>query len=1141
MNAYYSNDTSRRCGAVVLLPFVKPSQVTRWVIPLLVVMLLSSGLRSDWLAQRVAADAPFSASSQINDDGLSPVPPNRWMPSLVANGGQVFVGAVVEGLWPSDLYLSRSTDAGVSWLSPEPRIDGDPGVASQMSPALAILPNGTLGAVWVDSRSGDSDIYFAKSLADGETWSKPDVPLSSGPTATQQWAPAVTADATGVLYAVWEDSRDGWMDIYFARSVDGGLTWTNPNVRVNDGSHPGGFYPTIAVVSGTVVVAWAGDAVSPLRNDLDIYAARSLDGGITWSPTQSVTTDVGGWNVFSPSLAAGPGGDLLLSWSDERNGFQQIYASRSLDEGQTWTDPGVRIRPTARVQDDPSSIVTSAGLGVAWIDNRDSLLRVFFARSTDGFAWNETQVSGAEFGERALSALASDGAKLYAVWQENPTGGIPERWQVHLARSDDQGLTWNPDVQLPSPPPVPADQSNPSIVVDRNGTVYAAWMDHRNAGDFMMNKDGDIYFTRSTDGGPTWAQPSIRVSDPLVGAAESAPRLREAPDGRLHLIWEDRQRRLVAAQSDDGGWTWTPAIPIAPDPSLTDQIYPDFVVNATGSLFVVFQGYQNPGWSAYFVRSTDGGISWTTVLLPSGESRDAAVAADTQGNLYAGWGDLFSRFMVARSSDGGTTWSPPVAVTPGGSFFPHGGRLATDADGTVYAVWSESGAADVYFSRSTDRAASWSPAVRLNLETGPAWQEAPALAVGRQGSVYVAWTDGRNGNYDIYAVNTTDGGLTWPAVEWRVNDEVPGSHQLEASLFADRYNRIYAAWKDDRTGDWDIRFARFDPFANQRPRASFVVDPPSGTVQTSFTLNASGSMDAEDPPSDLQVRWDWEDDGTWDTAWSTVKVTQHAYPSTGARTIRLEVRDTDGLTDQVTETVWVNNTAPTASFTAVPATGNVTTDVTFDASGSSDLEDPVSSLQVRWDWEDDGTWDTTFTGTKTAQHRFAVLGVHSICLEVRDSEGLTSSSVRSVTVMNTPPVASFTTSPTSGNIDTTFHVDASASSDLENASGSLEVRWDWEDDGTWDTAWSAVKTASHRYGQPGTYTIRLEVRDGAGATSTIVSDVVVLPNSGATPNGDSVGLALYIIVALAVVGALAAGIYLMRWRKRARGDPPEAG
>ena len=90
---------------------------------------------------------------------------------------------------------------------------------------------------------------------------------------------------------------------------------------------------------------------------------------------------------------------------------------------------------------------------------------------------------------------------------------------------------------------------------------------------------------------------------------------------------------------------------------------------------------------------------------------------------------------------------------------------------------------------------------------------------------------------------------------------------------------------------------------NTAPTASFTVDPTSGTTATVFTFDASGSSDNEDATSDLQVRWDWENDGTYDTNWSTTKITTYQFSTAGTHTVELIVRDTGGLEDTYTKTV----------------------------------------------------------------------------------------------------------------------------------------------------------------------------------------------------------------------------------------------
>jgi len=100
-------------------------------------------------------------------------------------------------------------------------------------------------------------------------------------------------------------------------------------------------------------------------------------------------------------------------------------------------------------------------------------------------------------------------------------------------------------------------------------------------------------------------------------------------------------------------------------------------------------------------------------------------------------------------------------------------------------------------------------------------------------------------------------------------------------------------------------------------------------------------------------------------------------------------------------------------------------------------------------------------------------------------------SIRCVRDVNTAPTASFTVTSSVGTTDTTFSFDASGSTDAEDASSALQVRWDWESDGTWDTSYDTVKTATKQYGSPGEYWIKLEVKDSGGLTDTTSKRIVV--------------------------------------------------
>lgn len=96
------------------------------------------------------------------------------------------------------------------------------------------------------------------------------------------------------------------------------------------------------------------------------------------------------------------------------------------------------------------------------------------------------------------------------------------------------------------------------------------------------------------------------------------------------------------------------------------------------------------------------------------------------------------------------------------------------------------------------------------------------------------------------------------------------------------------------------------------------------------------------------------------------------------------------------------NTPPSAAFTVEPTSGTTSTNFAFDASGSSDLEDPTSALMVRWDWENDGIFDTTWSTSKFATHQFGTIGLHTVRLIVRDTGGLIGQATRQISVGGQP-------------------------------------------------------------------------------------------------------------------------------------------
>jgi PKD repeat protein len=161
---------------------------------------------------------------------------------------------------------------------------------------------------------------------------------------------------------------------------------------------------------------------------------------------------------------------------------------------------------------------------------------------------------------------------------------------------------------------------------------------------------------------------------------------------------------------------------------------------------------------------------------------------------------------------------------------------------------------------------------------------------------------------------------------------------------------------------------------------------------------------------------------------------------------------------------------------------------------------PAGDQIATYTWNfGDGTGTETFA-TASATHTYEAGGTYTISLTVADAESPpnTHTTTQTVTVRgsggdvpdiedNTAPTAIFTASPDTGQVGTQFTFDASLSSDPDGADQTQTLTYTWTF-GDGETATGEIVT--HTYALPGTYVVRLSVRDiyngSTDATRTLV-------------------------------------------------------
>jgi hypothetical protein len=197
------------------------------------------------------------------------------------------------------ILFSRSTDAGLTWVSPVRLsdqggncIDSDSTVEGAVP---AVGPNGEVYVSW----SGPLGIVFDKSTDGGVTFGQ-DIFVTDHPGGWDfnipgifrcNGMPVTACDAgnspfRGNIYINWSDQRYGEnnTDIFLIKSTDGGNTWGSVK-QVNDdlsGRHQFFTWMTVDQLTGYIYIIFY-DRRNTSGDTTDVFVARSVDGGDTFT------------------------------------------------------------------------------------------------------------------------------------------------------------------------------------------------------------------------------------------------------------------------------------------------------------------------------------------------------------------------------------------------------------------------------------------------------------------------------------------------------------------------------------------------------------------------------------------------------------------------------------------------------------------------------------------------------------------------------------------------------------------------------------------------------------------------------------------------------------------------------------------
>lgn len=290
----------------------------------------------------------------------------------------------------TQIVISKSTDFGETWSEPVPVSYRLPNTSEdttygQSFPLAVAGPNGELYVVW--NHGIEHGVGFSYSEDGCKTFSEPRIIFrynifgitrflegqgwrhSVKEKVRAETYPSLVCDLTngprrGWLYLTW--AGDNIPNIYFSRSTDKGLTWSEPKI-IHSATTNDQFWQWISLdpKNGDIAVMYLDSRDDPNNMLVETYVSYSSDGGDSWIDRK--VSDVSGDlrnNPFRGNSFAGDysgnafyDGMIYPSWIDMR------FAAKNIFDSDVFTAP-INIKApeppknfTAKIlADDPTKI-----------------------------------------------------------------------------------------------------------------------------------------------------------------------------------------------------------------------------------------------------------------------------------------------------------------------------------------------------------------------------------------------------------------------------------------------------------------------------------------------------------------------------------------------------------------------------------------------------------------------------------------------------------------------------------------------------------------------------------------------------------------------------------------------------------------
>lgn len=567
----------------------------------------------------------------------------------------------------------------------------------------------------------------------------------------------------GSSVTVWEDERNGFIDIYAQRlSAGGAKLWGEGGVGVCEapGIHS---FPQISSDGRSVMITW-----QDYRNgNADIYAQKlNMSGTAVWAK-DGIPVCTSWTNQLEPQLVGDGAGGAIITWYDYRSGRgEDIYAQKISKNGTPeWDLNGVPVCIETGTQWHPKIIPDGhGGAIICWDDKRGYDYDIYAQRlAKDGSpVWrvNGIPVCTAPENQEYCQIASCDSTSFVITWQDYRSGNA----DIYAQKINLNGsVLWDPNGKIVCN--VAGNQERPQIVGGPEPIIV--WTDFRNG-----TGNSDIFCQKmSSTGQQLWDPYGVSVCE----APGNQTNLNAASDGMdgAVIVWEDQRSGtggiFARRMNKDGRAIWVP------DGKTVCRLtygaeFPQISVSKDGNAVIAWQDKRNGGLDVY------------------GQSLDMS---GTEGWRKDGVGIVLGFGSVTQQKP----------------------RIKRTGNGEYVIVWEDyrNGYSNIYAQKISNSGKLLWPLDGIRICNAESNQYNPDLVSGDNGEAVIVWEDTRSGASRIYAQRVDAfGNLLWD--ERGIQLCQAEGAEINPELAKDTKGGAIVAWEDSRKkeGEYNVYAQRID-------------------------------------------------------------------------------------------------------------------------------------------------------------------------------------------------------------------------------------------------------------------------------------------------------------------------------------------